>query len=80
MSRARQICRADPGGRSIPRRTLLMSAIAGLAACALPRSLRSGVSTVLYLMLGWCGIVAFEPLFAALSNSALILLATGGVL
>ncbi len=45
-----------------------------------PHLLRSGVSTTLYLLLGWCGIAAFEPLFGALPMSALIFLATGGTL
>jgi hypothetical protein len=39
--RAEQIRAAAPGRRSIPRRSLLMSAIAGAAGCALPRLARA---------------------------------------
>ena len=45
-SGARQICGADPGRRSIARRTLLISAIAGMAACALPRFARASAAIV----------------------------------
>ena len=35
---------------------------------------------VLYLALGWIGMIAYEPLMASLGPATLILLATGGVL
>lgn len=38
------------------------------------------LSVVLYLFLGWTIVVAIEPLFASMSLSAIMLLATGGVL
>jgi hemolysin III len=39
-----------------------------------------GVTTGLYIALGWAGIVAFEPLLLTLSLAALVLIAAGGVL
>jgi hemolysin III len=41
---------------------------------------REGVAVLLYLLLGWCGVVLTVPLSAALSTAALALLAAGGVL
>ena len=41
---------------------------------------REGVAVLLYLLLGWCGVVLVVPLSAALSTGALALLAAGGVL
>lgn len=38
------------------------------------------VSTALYLLLGWSGLVALQPLVEGLSTAALVLLATGGVI
>ncbi len=35
---------------------------------------------MLYLLLGWCGVVLIVPLAAALSTEGLALLAAGGVL
>jgi len=38
------------------------------------------LSIVLYLALGWCGVVAYEPVFAALPDSTVWLIAAGGML
>lgn len=38
------------------------------------------LSIVLYLAMGWSGLMAYEPVFAALSRDALALLAAGGLL
>jgi hemolysin III len=57
--------------------------LVALAGAALklfaPRRVRR-FSTALYLLLGWSGLVALEPLFGALPMPALFLLATGGAL
>lgn len=39
-----------------------------------------GVTTGLYIALGWVGIVAIEPIFASLGVAALVLLGIGGAL
>jgi hemolysin III len=39
-----------------------------------------GVTTGLYIALGWVGIIAIEPIFASLGVAALILLGVGGAL
>lgn len=39
-----------------------------------------GVTTGLYIALGWVGIIAIEPIFASLGVAALVLLAVGGAL
>jgi hemolysin III len=39
-----------------------------------------GVTTGLYIALGWVGIIAIEPIFASLGAAALILLGIGGAL
>ena len=44
-----------------------------------PRRLRR-ISTAVYLLLGWCGLVALEPLFGSLPTAAMVLLASGGLL
>ncbi len=44
-----------------------------------PRRMRR-ISTAVYLLLGWCGPVALEPLFGALPTAAMVLLASGGLL
>jgi hemolysin III len=56
--------------------------VAGLgiaAKLAQPRWIEP-ISTVLYLALGWIGVVAARPFLAALQPSTLILLGTGGVI
>ena len=55
-------------------------ALAGAAAkFAFPRRLE-GASVALYLALGWIGVVAARPIFAALDLPTLLLLAAGGLL
>jgi hemolysin III len=44
-----------------------------------PRHIEA-ISIVLYLALGWIGLVAFAPFLASLDTSTLVLLATGGIL
>lgn len=44
-----------------------------------PRRLE-GVTTGLYIALGWVGIIAIEPIFASLGVAALVLLGAGGAL
>ncbi len=44
-----------------------------------PRRLRR-ISTAVYLLLGWCGLVALKPLFGGLPTAAIALLVSGGVL
>ena len=39
-----------------------------------------GLSLLLYLLMGWCGIIVYEPVIQALSAHALGLLAAGGLL
>jgi hemolysin III len=39
-----------------------------------------GLSTGLYIAMGWVGIIALEPILASLGVAALVLLATGGIL
>lgn len=57
------------------------AAAAGAAHALLgPPGRREGVAVLLYLLLGWCGVVLVVPLSAALSTWALALLAAGGVL
>ena len=57
--------------------------VVALAGTALklfvPRRVRR-FSTALYLLLGWSGVVALEPLFGNLPVPAIVLLATGGAL
>lgn len=43
-------------------------------------NLKEAVSILLYLILGWIGVVAFWPLAETLDHSTLVLLATGGVI
>jgi hemolysin III len=58
-----------------------VAAAAGAAHALLGRrGGREGVAVLLYLLLGWCGVVLVVPLSAALSTGALALLAAGGVL
>jgi hemolysin III len=38
------------------------------------------LSVIVYLALGWIGLLAFEPLFRALAPSVIVLLAAGGML
>lgn len=55
-------------------------ALIGIAIkLAWPRRLE-GVTTGLYIALGWVGVIAIEPIFASLGVAALILLAVGGAL
>lgn len=55
-------------------------ALAGAAAkLAFPRRLE-GATVAVYLVLGWIGVVAARPIFAALDVTTLILLAAGGLL
>jgi hemolysin III len=57
------------------------AAAAGAAHALLGRQgRREGIAVLLYLMLGWCGVVLIVPLSAALSTGGLALLAAGGVL
>ena len=57
------------------------AAAAGAAHALLGRpGQREGAAVLLYLLLGWCGVVLAVPLSAALSTEGLALLAAGGVL
>ena len=59
------------------------AAVAGAAQALLGRRQgghRERTAVLLYLLLGWCGVVLIVPLAAALSTGALVLLAAGGVL
>jgi hemolysin III len=57
------------------------AAAAGAAHALLGRQVRGERTAVLlYLMLGWCGVVLVVPVSAALSTEGLTLLAAGGVL
>jgi hemolysin III len=58
------------------------AAAAGAAHALLGRwpGRRERTAVLLYLLLGWCGVVLLGPLSAALSPGALALLAAGGVL
>jgi hemolysin III len=38
------------------------------------------LSIILYLLLGWCGVIAWRPVVASLPGSSLWLLAVGGAL
>lgn len=38
------------------------------------------ISTLIYILLGWVGVIAFEPLILSLPASTLLMLATGGAL
>ncbi|HXQ39799.1 MAG TPA: hemolysin III family protein [Candidatus Udaeobacter sp.] len=69
------------GGWSILLTAVVWSvALAGAAAkLAFPRRLE-GASVVVYLALGWIGIIAARPIAAALDPAALVLLAAGGLL
>jgi hemolysin III len=57
-----------------------LAAIAGIALKLLYPSRLEGISTALYLALGWVIVVAPGQLFAALPLTAFILLALGGLL
>ncbi|MDI3305802.1 MAG: hemolysin III family protein [Acetobacteraceae bacterium] len=58
-----------------------VAALAGAAKVLIgqPRR-RQGIDVLLYLLLGWCGVVLVRPLSAVLSPDGLALLAAGGVL
>ncbi|SFL29540.1 PAQR family membrane homeostasis protein TrhA [Methylorubrum salsuginis] len=55
-------------------------ALAGIAIKILMPGRWDRVSIVLYLMLGWSGVLAYESVISGLSPSAFWLLATGGLL
>jgi hemolysin III len=55
-------------------------ALVGIAIKLLWPKRLEGVTTGLYIALGWVGIIALEPIFTSLGVAALILLGTGGAL
>lgn len=55
-------------------------ALVGIAIKLLWPKRLEGVTTGLYIALGWVGIVALEPLFMSLGVAALVLLGVGGAL
>jgi hemolysin III len=55
-------------------------ALLGVAKDVFFRGRYRAVSVVLYLLMGWMVVAAFEPLQSALPPSGLVLLATGGII
>jgi hemolysin III len=55
------------------------AALAGVAAKLLQPRRVEALSVALYLVLGWVGVIAIEPLLASLDRATLILLLAGGV-
>ena len=60
--------------------TIWLVALGGAALKLLAPRPRERFSTALYLLLGWSGLIVFEPLLGALPSSAFLLLLAGGTL
>lgn len=56
------------------------AALLGVAIKLLWPKRLEGVTTGLYIALGWVGVIAIEPIFASLGIAALVLLGIGGAL
>lgn len=56
------------------------AALLGVAIKLLWPKRLEGVTTGLYIALGWVGVIAIEPIFASLGVAALVLLGIGGAL
>ena len=54
-------------------------AIFGILAKLIMRDRWPAVSVVSYLVMGWIGVIAIQPLFAALGSTAIALVVAGGV-
>lgn len=59
--------------------TVWMIALVGIAAKLLMRDRWPVVSVISYLVMGWLGVVAIQPLLAALGSTAVLLVVAGGV-
>ncbi len=59
--------------------TIWVLALAGILAKLLMRDRWPAVSVVSYLVMGWTGVVAIQPLLAALGSTAIALVVAGGV-
>jgi len=69
-----------PGGWAVGLTTgVWTAALAGVAAKLFQPRRIEALSVALYLALGWVGVIAAEPLLAALDHTTLVLLLTGGV-
>ena len=55
------------------------AALAGVAAKLFQPRRIEALSVALYLVLGWVGVIAAEPLLASLDRATLVLLLVGGV-
>jgi len=69
-----------PGGWAVGLTTgVWTAALAGVAAKLFQPRRIEALSVALYLVLGWAGVIAAEPLLAALDPATLVLLLVGGV-
>ena len=69
-----------PGGWALGLTTgVWAAALAGVVAKLFQPRRVEAFSVVLYLALGWVGVIAAEPLLASLEPATLVLLLTGGV-
>lgn len=59
--------------------TIWTFALVGIVAKLLMRDRWPAVSVVSYLVMGWIGVVAIQPLLAALGSTAITLVVAGGV-
>ncbi len=59
--------------------TIWAFALVGIIAKLLMRDRWPAVSVVSYLVMGWIGVVAIQPLLAALGSTAITLIVAGGV-
>src|SRR5205807_3729276 len=54
--------------------------VTGVQTCALPIFGRFNlVSTLIYVMMGWIGLIAIKPFLAAIPSGALLWLMAGGI-